>query len=54
MGLYVFSLSLDRYEAIDFAGTMVGDTYGLLVRYPNATTSFWTVYKPYDSKVFEP
>ena len=48
MGLYAFSIALDRYEAIDFSGTMVGDTVGLLVRYPNATFSFWTVYKPYD------
>ena len=39
LGVVPVAVSLERYEAIDFCGTMGGDYTGILVRYPDARVS---------------
>ena len=47
LALYAFAASIERYQVIDFAGTMEGDFSAMLIKYPEAGFSSWTVYKPY-------
>ena len=51
VGLYTFSISLFRYEAIDFAGFLSGEVASLLVKYPTATVSAWAVFQPFTVQV---
>ncbi|XP_046458984.1 glutamate receptor ionotropic, delta-2-like [Daphnia pulex] len=44
IGLLPLTVSLERYEAIEFCGFVRGDNTGILVKYPDANISFTSAF----------
>jgi hypothetical protein len=40
LGLVPVAINLERYQAIEFSGSLGGDDSGILVKYPEPSVSF--------------
>jgi hypothetical protein len=51
MAIGPFGVSLQRYEAMNFAGLIGGTGITLLIKYPESESSNWTVLQPFSYPV---
>lgn len=51
IGLVPATVSLERYESIEFCGFLGGDNTGILVKYPAANISFTSAFDVFSIEV---